>query len=1217
MNIRIFNKTTIYFMLGIVFSIIAYVTLQINNYTTQELTEIAETNLHKKETIAYSKLTELDKYLKTVKPKGLFLKYNNDLNNLYKNEGIAIYIYENDSLCFWTDNQPAIDLNIYQNENNIQLIKIRNGWFEYFKLQDSVKSKFTSIALIKIKSEYDYENKYLQNDFSSWLELPKNTKIISPVVFLKHCIKSKYGIPLFEIQRNEGLYKNKLLNIYTSILTVFAFLFFGVSWFNLLRRKIENKLLKNSSLILSFLVLRTGMIYFKFPNFLYLNDIYNVSVFANGSSFYFSLIGDVFINSFLIFITSIYIYKQKLTIKHFSVATKLLIFIISFALLEYFALNITSLIYSILNNSSITFNVNQLFDFSYFSLIGFSSVGFMIFGLYLFIEKIIAQFIENFNLKKPFLYISVILILLLILFKNNLIDFEYFWITPLIIICYYLRRYKATNNFITIGLITLIITFITSYFFNKYEQINKKITYESLSHTLTDRQDVIAENELSKITTAIQNDVKLKNLITLLPLSSSQIEQKIKQVNFSGYFERYDVVISLFKNKTPLFNLNDSKYLKIGYFENQMKEGTHQTMCDNLYFINKKNNPIRYVGKIEIMDVNLNTDSLYQLYYQIDPKITLSIGIFPDLLLDKSLESKVEFKNISYAVYENNKLQISYGDFQYPLFNNSKYLFKIDTDYNHFIYPKTNNIEIIISDNKTGFWQLFTSNSYLFIFFSIIVLGAVWFNSLLYKNKQEFKSLNNRIQFILVSIIILSLAGVVIGTIWVVTTQSEIKNKNELLLKSKSVFNELQQSVGQQNVLESSYKEYTTFTLKKLSKIFGSDVTLFDNNGYLFATSQPAIYDQGLVSKFMDPNAFSGFLQNKTVNFSHRETIGKLNYLSTYIPFYNSNNKLLGYLNLPYFSRQKDLEKELSVYLTTLLNIYTILFIITTLVALLISNLVTKPLRIIKQQISDTKFEKNIKPIIWNSNDEIGNLVNEYNSMLIKLKKNSELLAQSERESAWLEMSKQVAHEIKNPLTPMKLNIQHLQRVVKSNPENISEKVDKVAEMLIQQIDTLSHIATEFSNFSKFPSTKIEKVDLVELIQNAANLFNESSNCLIECETEKNLFVSVDKEQCIRVLTNLIKNAEQSIPEDRIGRINIQAHKISDTIEIKISDNGSGIPLEYYGQIFTPKFTTKNSGTGLGLAMVKNSITAFNGTINFKSELGVGTTFTILLPVIN
>lgn len=1217
MNIRIFNKISICFILGIAFSIVAYVTSQSNNYTTQELAEIAQTKLHKKETLAYSKLVDLSQYLKTVKPKDLFLKYSSDLNNLYSDEGISIYIYENDSLCFWTDNQPAIDLNAYTNENNVQLIKIRNGWFEYLKLKDSANTKFTSIALIKIKSEYDYENKYLTNDFSPWLELPKNTNIISPVAFLKHCIKSKFGTPLFEIQRRDGLYKNKLFNIYTSIFSLLAFSFFGITWVYLSTSLIKNKLIRTICLLTSFFVLRTAMIYFKFPNFFYLNDIYNAGVFANASSFFFCLLGDVFINSLLLFLASIYIYRQKITIKHLPFNTKLFIFFISFVLLEYFALNITSLIYSILINSSITFNVNQLFDFSYYSLIGLSSVGFMIFGLFLFIEKITIQFIENFNLKKPFIFISVILILLTLLYKNNLIDFEYFWIVPLIIISFYLRRYKASNNFINIGLVTLIITFITSYFFNKYEQINKKITYETLSHTLTDRQDVIAENELSKITTAIQNDVKLKNLISLLPLSSAQIEQKIKQVNFSGYFERYDVVLSLFKNKTPLFNLNDSKYLSTDYFENQMKDGAFQTICDNLFFINKKNNPIRYVGKIEIIDSNLNRDSLYQLYFQLDPKISITLGIFPDLLLDKSLESKVEFKNISYAVYENNKLQMSYGDFQYPLFNNTKYVFKIDKDYNHFIYPKTNNIEIIISDNKTGFWQLFTSNSYLFIFFSIIVLGAVWFNSMMFKNKFEFKSLNNRIQFILVSIIIISLAGVVIGTIWVVTTQSEIKNKKELLLKSKSVLNELQQSIGQQNVLEPSYKEYTTFTLKKLSKLFGSDVSLFDNKGHLFATSQPAIYEQGLVSKFMNPIAFSGFSQNKTVNFSHREAIGKLNYLSTYIPFYNSNDKLLGYLNLPYFSRQKDLEKELSVYLTTLLNIYTILFVITTLVALFISNLLTKPLRIIKQQISNTKLEKNIKPIIWNSNDEIGNLVTEYNSMLVKLKKNSELLAQSERESAWLEMSKQVAHEIKNPLTPMKLNIQHLQRVVKSNPENISEKVDKVAEMLIQQIDTLSNIATEFSNFSKFPSTKIEKVDLVDLLQNATNLFNESSNCIIECEAEKNLFVLVDKEQCIRVLTNLIKNAEQSIPGDRIGRINIQAQKISETIEIKISDNGSGIPLEFYNQIFTPKFTTKNSGTGLGLAMVKNSITAFNGTIEFKSELGVGTTFTILLPALS
>jgi len=211
-------------------------------------------------------------------------------------------------------------------------------------------------------------------------------------------------------------------------------------------------------------------------------------------------------------------------------------------------------------------------------------------------------------------------------------------------------------------------------------------------------------------------------------------------------------------------------------------------------------------------------------------------------------------------------------------------------------------------------------------------------------------------------------------------------------------------------------------------------------------------------------------------------------------------------------------------------------------------------------------------------------------------------------------MSKQVAHEIKNPLTPMKLNIQQLQRVVKSNPKDVSEKVNKVSEMLIQQIDALSNIATEFSSFAKFPQIKLERIDLIEVLENEINLFKESSKSIIESDIDFGLFVMIDKEQCIRVFTNLIKNAEQSIPEDRVGKIKISAKRISPSIEIKISDNGSGIPPEFYSKIFTPNFTTKNSGTGLGLAMVKNSVTAFKGSIEFTSKVDIGTTFTILLP---
>jgi len=250
-----------------------------------------------------------------------------------------------------------------------------------------------------------------------------------------------------------------------------------------------------------------------------------------------------------------------------------------------------------------------------------------------------------------------------------------------------------------------------------------------------------------------------------------------------------------------------------------------------------------------------------------------------------------------------------------------------------------------------------------------------------------------------VSVVIASLTIAVIGTIWVVNKQFELKNQKELILKSNSVLKELEQTIGEQDVLDPFYKDLANFKLKKLSQLFGSDISLFDKKGLLYASSQPAIYTQGLVSNLMNPGAYMNFINGMNVNYTQKEQIGELAYLSAYVPFYSKQNKLLGYLNLPYFSRQKDLEKELTAYLTTLINIYAILFSVTTIIALLVSDLLTKPLRMIKQQISNIQFGKLNKSLHWESNDEIGKLVAEYNNMLIKLDKSSQLLAQSERTS--------------------------------------------------------------------------------------------------------------------------------------------------------------------------------------------------------------------------
>jgi signal transduction histidine kinase len=1208
------NKAISYLLLAFLLGAIAYFIDLKNNYSTQKIAEIAEYNLHKKEVIAEEKLSELLQSIKNDFPKKINLTSSELYSELYKTEGVGLYAYQNDSLIYWSDNEPAIDLVNLKIKSFSEIIKLRNGWYECLTINKNKSNNISVFALIKLKTEYEFENKYLKNEFSNWLKIPIHTDIIIPANVAEHSITSKYGHALFEIKRNETYYKDLDINLISSALFIICLLFLMISIYNATIQFIKNKWLQSVFLFMSILFIRTIMIYFKIPNCFYLTNFYNATIFANADSFYFSLLGDVLLNSILLLFFSFHLFTSKINLTHIAFSKKLTIVIVYLFFLFMYAILVPSLIHSLITNSHITFNINRIFDFNYYSFIGIISISFSLLGFYFILEKLIIICIKHFNVKRQFILICgstlILIILLLIIFKADV--FFYLWFLPLAITSYLLNQFKISANFMNTGLKILIVAFCMSVFFNKYEESNKRNTFMALSYILTDRQDAIAENEFSKIIQNLKKDSKLKNLISLLPLSSQEIEQSIKQVNFSGYFERYDVVLSLFKKNQPIFQLNETKYSTINYFENQIEYGSHPTIFENLFFIDKKNKPIRYIGKLNLSSYDFYKDSSYCLYFQLDPKLINNIGVFPDLLLNKTLENRVENKHISYALYENNKLQMSFGNYTYPA-----YYFKnknLDNRVQHYIYPKHNNTTIIISDNKISFYNYFTSSSYIFVFFSLLIMFGTWLYALFKKGNYNFQTLNNRIPFIFISIIALSLTAVTLGTIWVVSSQSEIKNVNELLQKSKTILNELKQNIGQENELDQSYKEYVNFTLKKLSQVFSSDVSLFDKNGILFSTSQPAIYDQGLVSKFMNPNAYSILSVNETSNFSHREAIGNLNYVSTYIPFYNVDDKLLGYLNLPYFARQKDLEKELSAYLTTLLNIYTILFVITTLFALLVSNLLTKPLRIIKQQISNTKFVKHFNPIKWESKDEIGSLVTEYNAMIIELKKNSELLAQSEKEKAWREMSKQIAHEIKNPLTPMKLNIQHLQRVVKTNPENISEKVDSVASVLIQQIDILSNIATEFSNFGNFPETKLERIDLNEILQKETQLFKTSSDCSIELDNEPNLFVMIDKEQFSRVIINLIKNAEQAIPKNRHGVIKLSAQTKENSIEIKIEDNGTGIAKEFYSNIFLPNFTTKSSGTGLGLAMVKNSIQNFNGTISFESELEKGCVFKITLP---
>jgi len=343
------------------------------------------------------------------------------------------------------------------------------------------------------------------------------------------------------------------------------------------------------------------------------------------------------------------------------------------------------------------------------------------------------------------------------------------------------------------------------------------------------------------------------------------------------------------------------------------------------------------------------------------------------------------------------------------------------------------------------------------------------------------------------------------------------------------------------------------------------------------------------------------------------ELLKSSNFQSSYSYITDKKFKPLAILNLPYLEKDDFLAKEFSEFSERLAYTYIFMLLIAVALAYFLSKYITHTLKTISDKINATRLEKRNKKIeIESTTDEISTLVDSYNSMIDELEESAVKLATSEREQAWREMAKQVAHEIKNPLTPMRLTVQSFQRKFDPNDPKIHHKLDEYSKTLIQQIDTMSSIASAFSNFAKMPAQKNENLNVVKIVDLALDIFSEDY-ITFQADT-KEIMATFDRTQLIRVVTNLVKNSIQAIPKERTPEIIVSVSQEENKVEIKVSDNGNGISEENKPKIFEPKFTTKTSGMGLGLAMVKNIVETYDGSINFVSEKEKGTTFTVSFP---
>lgn len=590
------------------------------------------------------------------------------------------------------------------------------------------------------------------------------------------------------------------------------------------------------------------------------------------------------------------------------------------------------------------------------------------------------------------------------------------------------------------------------------------------------------------------------------------------------------------------------------------------------------------------------------------------------------------FNDYSYAVYKKHRLEAQEGHYTFPFkayfkISSHAYSFKEYWFYSDLFYQVSADELVVVRYERNLATNIISLFSYVLaiwlLLYGLLLLLKYLVSPVATGRRWRRVNLTIRAKVNWTIMITVFLSLVVVGGI----TVSFLKNRyqetkrenlrNLMFYFGQNIvhFIESQKSVTklEQEQRPNQFPDLV-YLLNTLAGEQGLDINLYNKNGRLMATSQSALLQKGFLSSLMNPIAFDALKTGNQSDWQDIENIGILDYQSLYLPLRSKGGEVIAYLNLPDYTSQSTLRDELSGILSTLINIYMLIFFIAGLSALLISNSIVRSFYLLIEQFRKIRLEHNVL-IHWPYRDELGLLVTEYNNMILKVERMAAGLANSEREAAWRELALQIAHEIKNPLTPMKLNIQYLKKAVREGHQDIAALAGRISDSLIEQIENLNVIASEFAHFARMPKANPEMLNVSEQLRSLQQLHQKEGVAMTLTVQPDDLSVMMDKSYFIRVFTNLIKNAIQAIPDTTAGRIDIVAEPIEEQkIRIAVKDNGSGIPAELQKRIFTPYFTTKSSGTGIGLAMTKNMVEQSGGSIGFHTVPDTGTEFFVLLP---
>jgi signal transduction histidine kinase len=575
-------------------------------------------------------------------------------------------------------------------------------------------------------------------------------------------------------------------------------------------------------------------------------------------------------------------------------------------------------------------------------------------------------------------------------------------------------------------------------------------------------------------------------------------------------------------------------------------------------------------------------------------------------------------QDYSCAIYLNNTLTYKTGEYNYEKQKRNimpKNNIQYEDDHVHYLFkPDDNHFTIVSYRQLTPLKANILNFTYIFLVFVVLILGTFAPFNIHRKHRRSITySLQSAFSIVtIVSIVIVSVALVAFSYM-----EYSHYHKRSILSKIGHISHDIEQAIIQSGTDEVLLDSVVNTT----SDEFDAILHIYDNHGYLLATSSPNLFSGGLLSKLMNSNYYFD-TQNKDNAAVITENIKKLTYMAGYNPIFD-NNKIIGYIKMPVLQSVFGMDYDILIYISLTINLFLMMFIILSITNIFLNYRLNKPIKELNANLSKLSMIPNEnKKIVVNENDmaiEIVELVNQYNNMIEELSKKTEQLAQSEREGAWREMANQIAHEIKNPLTPMKLSVQHLQRLSKNNSEQFKPYFERVSKSLIEQINNLANVASSFSNFAKLEQKPFKIVNIIKKLSSSIEVFrNNTNNVDIECFTnKKQIFVKTDAEQMIQVFNNILKNALQAISQKVKGKIIVRVEEGVDMVTISFSDNGKGIDADILPNIFQPNFSTKVNNDGLGLSIAKTIVELSNGRIWVESQPNRGATFFIELPTVS